>query len=186
MLCRNGHPNPDEAAFCSSCGDPLHATAPAHPVRQSKRALALVAALVMLVVVAGGIAFAVASRSADDQSQASAGRTESAAPTESVLRETALWYAHANCKNREGGQTLQLADEDLTLLVDTRAQYGPIEGLICVMGELETPQAIISAMESTTAMMGVQEATDASLHYRWSYHPDNGIQLVVTETPAEG
>lgn len=142
--------------------------------------------VVAIAAVAGSIAFAVASGGSDEGSQAPIGSASSAPPTESALRETTLWYAHANCKNRKGGETLQIVDEDLTLLVDTQSEYGPMGGLICALGELETPQAIISAMESTTAMMGVQEATDANLHYRWSYHPDNGIQLVITETPARG
>jgi hypothetical protein len=30
-------------------------------------------------------------------------------------------------------------------------------------------------------MMGEQTATNNGITYRWSYHPDNGLNMVITE-----
>ena len=29
-------------------------------------------------------------------------------------------------------------------------------------------------------MMGVQRGEDDGIHYGWSYHPDNGLNMVIT------
>jgi hypothetical protein len=54
-------------------------------------------------------------------------------------------------------------------------------GSVCVFDTLETPQSIIAAVDSTTAAMGVQLADDGDLHYSGSYHPDNGLNMVITD-----
>jgi hypothetical protein len=57
--------------------------------------------------------------------------------------------------------------------------------LNCLLGELGTPQSIIAQLGSTTALMGVQDATDDGLNYSWSYHPDNGVNMVITDTDTQ-
>jgi hypothetical protein len=29
-------------------------------------------------------------------------------------------------------------------------------------------------------MMGTQDADNNGIHYSWSYHPDNGVNMVIT------
>lgn len=55
-------------------------------------------------------------------------------------------------------------------------------GLTCVLEDLDTSQAILAQMNSTTAMMGVQSGTDGELAYQWSDHPDNGVNMVITDS----
>jgi hypothetical protein len=93
--------------------------------------------------------------------------------------------AYLACYSGEGGGTLTTGDEGRTLIIDTESEYGPMGGVVCVLGELRTPQAIVAQMENTTSMMGVQEADDGNLHYQFSYHPDNGINMVITDTSTE-
>jgi hypothetical protein len=31
-------------------------------------------------------------------------------------------------------------------------------------------------------MMGQQTAQESGLNYRWSYHPDNGLNMVITDS----
>jgi hypothetical protein len=78
--------------------------------------------------------------------------------------------------------TLRLVDEGRSITVDTGSKYGDIAALMCVLGELDTSQAVVAHMESTTAMMGVQDAEEGGITYKWSYHPDNGINMVITDT----
>jgi hypothetical protein len=49
----------------------------------------------------------------------------------------------------------------------------------CVLGELETPDYVISQMDSTTSLMGLREAEWEGIEASWSYHPDNGFDLVL-------
>jgi hypothetical protein len=39
----------------------------------------------------------------------------------------------------------------------------------------------VAQMDSTTALMGRQDADDGDLQYQWSYLPDNDIDLTITE-----
>lgn len=82
--------------------------------------------------------------------------------------------------------TLELADGGQTLLVDTNPSddgtgiatyFGAYE---CTLEELDVPQSTISKIERTTAMMGVQEASHDGLDFSWTYHPDNGTELLIT------
>ena len=56
-----------------------------------------------------------------------------------------------------------------------------IADLACVMVQIDTPQRIAAAMDSTTAMMGRQHEEDGDFTYEWSYHPDNGFDLIIEE-----
>ena len=51
--------------------------------------------------------------------------------------------------------------------------------LACVLAELKTPQAVIAHMDSTNALAGRQEDTWADFTASWTYHPDNGIDLII-------
>jgi hypothetical protein len=82
--------------------------------------------------------------------------------------------------------TLSLTDEGGTIVVDTRSEYGSVAGMDCVLEKLGTSESVKAEMGRTTAMMGVQEADEDGLHYSWSYHPDNGVDMVITDTSDEG
>lgn len=89
--------------------------------------------------------------------------------------EQALWM----CDGDE--DTIESGDGGHTIIIDTANEYGSVEGIECVMEELGTSDAIRSQMSSTTAMMGTQTAEQDGLAYSWSYHPDNGVNMTITE-----
>ncbi|HEV7647957.1 MAG TPA: hypothetical protein VGP26_07345 [Actinophytocola sp.] len=79
-----------------------------------------------------------------------------------------------------------LADADHTLVIDTAGEdYGTgsdtDDGLMCTLGELRTPQAVIAQLEHTRALDGMQTAAWDVYGARWTYHPDNGVDLIITE-----
>jgi hypothetical protein len=60
------------------------------------------------------------------------------------------------------------------------SQYGSVAGLDCILQTLKTPESITAEIGRTTAMMGAQQADSGGLRYSWSYHPDNGVNMVIT------
>lgn len=73
----------------------------------------------------------------------------------------------------DGGNTLSvdmMGEEDYV-----GAGYGDV---LCIIGAVETPSYIISAMESTRALDGRQHDTFNDIDVSWSYHPDSGLDIV--------
>lgn len=75
---------------------------------------------------------------------------------------------------------LAVVDQGETLIVDGMGSAG-YPDLACILLELDTPTSVVAAMDSTTAMMGRQEEEADGFLYEWSYHPDNGLDLIITE-----
>jgi hypothetical protein len=78
-----------------------------------------------------------------------------------------------------------LGDNDQTLLIDmageeTGSGTATIDEITCVLGELEAPQSVLAQMDSTRALDGMQSATWSTYKATWTYHPDNGLDLILT------
>jgi hypothetical protein len=78
-----------------------------------------------------------------------------------------------------------LADDDHTLVVDMAGDdpgtgTETFDGVLCVLDELDAPQSLVSRMESTRALDGMQSATWSSYEVTWTYHPDDGLDLIIT------
>jgi hypothetical protein len=79
-----------------------------------------------------------------------------------------------------------LSDADHTLIVDMAGEdYGSgavaIDDVLCVLNELDTPQAVIAQMASTRALDGMQSATWDTYQVKWTYHPTDGLDLIITQ-----
>jgi hypothetical protein len=115
--------------------------------------------------------------------------TEAAKASASAAAEpeqTRLAAAYDACTQRDSGDTLSLEDDDTTIVIDTRSKYGDPAGYLCVLDQLDVPSSITAQMDRTTALMGVQDATQDGLDFSWSYHPDNGVNMVIIDTEAAG
>lgn len=51
----------------------------------------------------------------------------------------------------------------------------------CVFEKLETPQSIQTKMGQTRALDGRQEDTAGGFTYSWTYHPDSGLDVIITD-----
>lgn len=73
------------------------------------------------------------------------------------------------------------------LAVDTANEYDTkgVKTVGCVLGALDTPKYVIKMMEGTTALMGAQKVKVDGLKYRWTYHPDNGLDLIIVDERAQ-
>ena len=50
---------------------------------------------------------------------------------------------------------------------------------ICILDELDTPTSVYSRISNTNSLMGVQEAEWDNIKIRWTYHPDNGLDISI-------
>lgn len=92
-------------------------------------------------------------------------------------KETKLEKAYDEC---DPGDAVDLADGNSSILING-ATGADLTDVACLMLQLDTPEYIVSEMDNTTAMMGRQHEEDGGISYDWSYHPDNGFDLVLHE-----
>ncbi len=133
-----------------------------------------------LLFIAAAFVFAFWVTSGDD---APTGTPTGAAADPLGLRdpETQLHQAFSACGSGD------LADQDHTLVVDTEGEgYGSgtdsYPSLKCTLGTLHTPQSVIARMEATRALDGMQSASWDDFQASWTYHPDNGLDVIITES----
>jgi hypothetical protein len=77
----------------------------------------------------------------------------------------------------------ELADGGHTLIIETEDDED-LEGLLayqCILDELDTSERVRSSIETTTSLMGRQSSTDGELTYEYAYHPDNGLNVLITD-----
>ncbi|MDT9591592.1 hypothetical protein RDV89_00840 [Nocardioides zeae] len=92
-----------------------------------------------------------------------------------------LQPAFEACDSDDVTEVMDLADEGRSVLIDTRSEHGATLPVRCLFQELGTSAGLVSRVSTTNALMGSQEAQEGSFTYTWSYHPDTGLSMVVTE-----
>jgi hypothetical protein len=89
--------------------------------------------------------------------------------------------AQSSCDPAREGT--QITDGGKTLLVDSKGSEdftgAPISAVACVLKHLNVPQAVVAHMDSTRALDGRQEDTWPGYTASWTYHPDDGMDLIV-------
>lgn len=100
--------------------------------------------------------------------------------------ETELTTARDDCAASADGdpeafnEMFDVGDGGHTLIVHG-AMTEDVAGLACILAAIKTPDSVISQMDTTTSMMGRQSADAGGYNYEWSYHPDNGINMTITD-----
>ncbi|MEU4364282.1 hypothetical protein [Promicromonospora sp. NPDC023987] len=78
----------------------------------------------------------------------------------------------------------EIADEQTTLIFDTQGEDDATgvdyTAVVCVLSQLDTPERVTQAMESTRALDGRVTDSWDSFTASWSFHPDTGLDLVVS------
>lgn len=74
----------------------------------------------------------------------------------------------------DGGRSLMLSTRPYRESVD-------VVRVACVLQSLDVSDAVLDRMSSTNSLMGEQRARWDGIRAHWSYHPDNGMQIVLTE-----
>lgn len=84
------------------------------------------------------------------------------------------------------GNVGEIADGDRTLFLDMQGKDAnsgrlDVNDLTCVLGQLKTPTYVIREMEQTRALDGRQSETWESFEASWTYHPDQGLDVLIRE-----
>lgn len=113
-----------------------------------------------------------------------AARAEEAAAEEArSARATIVPDAVESC-GVTGADGIVVADEGRSLTFDMKGNDdlsgAGITDLVCVFTALDMPSAVVSHMDQTTSMDGRQSESWGDLTVSWSYHPDRGLDGVLT------
>ena len=80
---------------------------------------------------------------------------------------------------------LVVADKGTTLTLTTAGEsgvsYTDIEDVACVLAKLEVPSYVVSHIDSTRALDGQQTDEWDGISARWTYHPEDGLHLVLRD-----
>ena len=100
---------------------------------------------------------------------------------------TRLEEANTACSEKgETSTKIEVVDDGAALVLsgigdglgDTDAELAAV---ICLWDELGTTQALRTEVSTTTALSGTLEEVEDNLEYKWSYHPDNGVNMTIAE-----
>jgi hypothetical protein len=76
------------------------------------------------------------------------------------------------------------ADAGHTLILDGEGDKSPgleIEDLACALKYMQVPSFVVTTMDETRALDGIQREEYGNFKISWTYHPDNGLDVVITE-----
>lgn len=144
--------------------------------------LAGVAGLVVGVAATAGIFLSVDAADARKADAAATAAAEAEAATEAA-KLAILGDAVATCGVTETTSFL-LGDGGTSLTFDMKGEEqlsgARITDIYCVLAELDVPTSVVSHMDQTTSMDGRQSESWENLEVSWSYHPDRGMDGVIT------
>jgi hypothetical protein len=169
----------------SDGGPPSHETAATSRKPAKKTVLAAAAGLVAGVVL-GVSGTLIAGSIAGANVQANASPSASATATTAAIR--VLKNAATNCGVPHDDDA-RLGDNDTSLTLNGAGKKDLLTGLPasimdCILKAVRTPDYVRSQMGDTRALDGTQHATWGIISASWTYHPDAGLDVVLTEAPA--
>lgn len=102
-----------------------------------------------------------------------------------VRGSTSAFEAAIDSCGVENNSGARIGDAGSSLIIDHQGE-DEVAGLTtlqldCIIDALGTPESVVEQMQTTTAMQGRQTATWADLDASWTYHPDNGLDLIFSE-----
>jgi hypothetical protein len=160
--------------------DPLHHNEPGvtdNPsVRRRGHLIGVAAAIGIAVIVAIGAVVALLS-SSDGDGAPSGGASQEASQTPlEGAKETCARHTPA-VRVGDGGRSRFVervaAEED---------EGAGLDQLACILTHIDVPDAVVSQMDGTRALDGRQQAGWDGFTASWTYHPDDGLNLIIQET----
>src|SRR5262245_40881285 len=98
--------------------------------------------------------------------------------SDSAPETTAIQRAANSC------EVVRMVGDDGHSLEVATSPGGPasIADVACISIALDMPDAIVTRIDSTNALMGMQEGKWDAFTASWAYHPDNGLLLICEES----
>lgn len=171
-------PNHDGSAPPAPPSDPLPLTVPP-PSRPARPWLLPVATGAAGVLIGAGLVGGITALRAAAEVRAE----EAAAEEARAARAAVIPDAVETCEVT-GSDGIVVADEGRSLTFDMKGDDdisgADITDIVCVFTALDMLSAVVSHMDQTTSMDGRQSETWGDLTVSWSYHPDRGLDGVLT------
>ena len=149
--------------------------APTPPTpRRRLRLWPAMATVVIVAALAGIAAFA----STGDDTPTPSSADPAAAPVVSRLAEA---------RNAAGQvQYLDMLDGGSAVSINGAPSSGvggaDVDTIVTFFVALDAPEVLYSRFDSTSSLMGLQEYEWDGLHVQWTYHPDNGLDILVEDS----
>lgn len=116
----------------------------------------------------------------DASSPATSSPTTSSPPPEPKIRQ-----ASHSC-HLDGNAYATLGDGGYTITLKGQPDAGTtglaIKDIACVLRAVSVPDSVVSQMDSTRALDGMQKAMWDKISASWTYHPTNGLKVILTES----
>lgn len=159
---------PPQTPYVPGPGYTPQATLPPTPPRRSKAVPILIVALIALVIVAAGLAYILVAKPGTARTA-----TPAASATVAIFDQV-----RSDCKMTAG---YDVGDAGRTLNITVGGAYMSDDNLTCLVGELHMPDAVMQHVLSTRALDGQQTDSWPGYTARWTYHPDDGLQMTIRE-----
>ncbi len=136
------------------------------PRPKSKAVPLLVAALVLALITVAGLTYLLV------------GRDKPAVAPKAIAATSAAKLAeiHDECSVVAG---YNIEDAGRTLVMTVGNQFMSAETMNCVFDRLGTPDAVRQHVSTTRALDGQQTDSWPGYSARWTYHPDDGLQMTI-------
>lgn len=151
---------------------------PQQPAPRKNRAVPiLVVALVVLLAVTGVLAVYLvrANRSAP-----AAAPAHTAAASAKIVPGAAFQVIDETCRMSMPSYDIEDAGHTLNLLVGGPTGMST-DAMTCVFNSLDIPDAVRQHIGTTRALDGQQTDSWDDYTARWTYHPDDGLQMTIRE-----
>lgn len=161
-------PAPDTAVATEPVQDETRAPAAASPAKKGHADKIIIATIAVIAIV-GLVAFLVSRSKSSPDASIQAAYTSCAPDTS---------------KSASGDSGVHLEDNGATLTIDTKGNKditgADIVDLACVLVFTKAPASVTAQIDATRALDGTQTASWNGIHATWRYHPDSGVNLVLT------
>jgi ABC-type Fe3+-hydroxamate transport system substrate-binding protein len=130
---------------------------------------------------AGGVLLAISLSGCATTSEASA-QSPSASPTPT---KSQIEQALDTCKVKSG-EYARIGDGGYTITMQGEPKNSyvglPVTDLACILKAVKIPDSVVSEIDSTRALDGTQKDSWDKFQASWTYHPDNGLRIILTES----
>jgi len=99
------------------------------------------------------------------------------------IGKSKLQAALESCADTYSGH-IEVLDDGKTLSIDGKGeehQGATFTEIDCVLSAIPVPSYVTSRMDQTRALDGMQREKFDTYDISWSYHPDNGLDIVIHE-----
>lgn len=123
---------------------------------------------------------------AADASSPAPSAATSSAPVKSLIQQASNSCHLDTGAYGSGSAYATIGDAGYTITLSGSAK-GRGNGLtdnemVCALKAVSVPDRVVSEMDATRALDGMQRASWDKMSASWTYHPDDGLQVILTES----